>query len=80
MSLPELLGQRLIQAATQSDVLADLVSSGRLELAPVEDLEREAAPDGLRLDQVADRLRSKLVVGEEDQLGLRLREIEWSHP
>ena len=48
------LGELVGQAAPQLDLLADLVAAGRLDLAPVEDLERQVAPDRLRLDEVLD--------------------------
>ena len=52
------------QPAAQADPLADLVAAGLLDLAPVEDLERQAAPDRLRLDEVLDRGGPVLVVGD----------------
>ena len=54
--LAELLREVLGQPAAQLDVLADLVATRRFDLAPVEDLERQVAPDRLRFDQVLDRL------------------------
>ena len=62
--LGDLLGDLLGQAPSQADPLADLVAARLLHLAPVEDLERQAAPDGLRLDEVLDRGRPILVVGD----------------
>ena len=59
-----------------ADLLADLVAAGRLDLAPVEDLQRQVAPDRLRLDQVLDRRRAVLVVGDEGQLVLALGQID----
>ena len=64
ISFVMLLGELVRQAAPQADPLADLVAAGRLDLAPVEDLERQAAPDRLRLDEVLDRGGAVLVVGE----------------
>src|SRR5262249_6248709 len=49
---------------------------GWLDLAPVEDLEREVAPDRLRLDEVADGSRPVLIVSHQRQLGLALREVD----
>ena len=57
-------------------MLANLLAAGRLDLAPVEDLEREIPPHRLAFDEVADGLRSELVVGEQDQLGLGLGQLE----
>ena len=55
MSFGDALGDVLGQAAAQLDLLADLVAAGRLDLAPVEDLQRQVAADRLRLDEVLDR-------------------------
>ena len=76
MSLVMPLGDLVGQAAPQLDLLADLVAAGRLDLAPVEDLERQVAPDRLRLDEVLDRGGPVLVVGDEDELVLRLRQVD----
>ena len=65
--LGDLLGDLLGQPATQADPLADLVAAGLLDLAPVEDLERQAAPDRLGLDEVLDRRGPILVVGDQDR-------------
>ena len=58
MSFVDLLREVLGQAASEADLLADLVAAGRFDLAPVEDLQRQAAPDRLRLDEVLDRRRA----------------------
>src|SRR4026209_1695045 len=46
------LRQLLRQAAPHADGLADLVPAGRLDLAPVEDLQRQPPPDRLGLEEV----------------------------
>ena len=54
----------------QADPLPDGAARRRLELAPVEDLERKAAPDGLGLEQVLDRAGAEVVVGMKRDLVL----------
>ena len=76
ISLVSFLANVVGQALAQRDHLLDGVSAGRLDLAPVEDLQAQVAPDGLRLDQVLDHLGPELVVGEQDQLGLLLLEVD----
>src|SRR5450830_1213455 len=76
--LAQLSGEVFAQAATKGNVLAHLVATGRLYLAPVEDLERERPPNRLGLDQVADRLGPELVVGIEDELSGSLRQLNES--
>ena len=53
-----------------------LLPPGGLDLAPVEDLERQVAPDRLGLDEVLDRRRPVLVVGHEDDLVLGLGQVD----
>src|SRR6185369_2878463 len=71
-ALREVLGQSL----PEPDVLAHLVAAGRLHGPPVEHLERQAASDGFRLDQVLDGARAELVVGDEDDLVLALLQVD----
>jgi enoyl-CoA hydratase/carnithine racemase len=73
--LGDLLGDLLRQASSEADPLADLVAARFLHLAPVEDLERQASPDRLRLDEVLDRGRPILVVGDQDELILGLGQV-----
>ena len=80
ISLRDLLRQLVGQAAPQRDLLADLVAAGRLDLAPVEDLQRQAAPDGLRLDQVLDRAARCSSSVTRVELVLRLRRARRSRP
>src|SRR3954464_8861591 len=72
----DLLRDLLRQPAAQPDRLADLVAAGFLHLAPVEDLERQVAPDRLGFDEVLDRRSSILVVGQKRDLILRLGELD----
>ena len=74
--LGDLLGDLLGQPATQADPLPDLVAARLLDLAPIEDLERQAAPDRLRLDQVLDRRRTVFVVRDQDDLVLGLGQVD----
>src|SRR5207247_1734190 len=50
--LRDLLRELVREATPQLDPLADLAPAGRFDLAPVEDLERQAPPDRLRLDEI----------------------------
>ncbi len=75
MSLLIFLASSSLKPASQADDLADLVAAGRLDLAPVEDLEAEAAPDGLGLEEVLDRRGPALVVGQEGDLLLAQLEL-----
>src|SRR6185503_21196796 len=50
--------------------------AGGLDLAPVEDLQRQAAPDGLGFDEVLDGRGAVLVVGDQGELALALREVD----
>src|SRR5665811_1867980 len=59
--LRDLPGEVVREAAPQGHVLADLHPAGLFDRAPVEDLERKAAPNGFRLDQLANRLRPEPV-------------------
>src|SRR6185312_16379125 len=70
------LREVLRQAASEADLLADLVAAGGLDLAPIEDLQRQAAPDGLGLDEVLDGRGAVLVVGDQGELALALREVD----
>ena len=76
ISLVSFLAVSSARPAAERDHLLDGVAAGRLDLAPVEDLEAEVAPDRLRLDQVLDHLRPELVVGQQDDLGLLLLEVD----
>ena len=76
MSLVIFLADVLGQPATQADPLPDLVAAGLLDLAPVEDLERQAPPDRLGLDQVLDRRGAMLVVRDQDELVLGLGQVD----
>src|SRR5574338_815679 len=68
--LAELLRLLACQSPAQRDVLTHGPASRGLELAPVEDLERQAAPHGLGLDQVLDRAGPILVVGLQRDVAL----------
>src|SRR5882672_4896374 len=74
--LRESLGEGVVEAAPELDHLAHLVAAGGLDLAPVEDLQRQVAPDRLRRDQVLDRRGAAFVVGQQRQLVLGLLEID----
>src|SRR5262245_27157713 len=74
--LRDLLGVLLRQPASQADVLADGVATGLFHLAPIEDLEREAAPDRLRLDEVLDRRGAVFVARDQDELVLALGQLD----
>src|SRR5690348_16003110 len=69
-ALRELLGLLRCEAALQQDLLSNGAARCGLELAPVEDLERQAAPNGLGFDQVPHRLGPELVVCGEGDLAL----------
>src|SRR5450759_1370735 len=73
--LRDLPGEVVREPAPQGDVLADLHPAGLLDGAPVEDLEREAAPNGFRLDQLANRLRPELRVGHDGERVLLLGDL-----
>src|SRR5262245_59276314 len=73
--LGDALRDVLGQALAQPDDLADLVPTRRLHLAPVEDLQREVAPDGLALDEVLDRRGPVFVVGDQGEVGLALGQV-----
>ena len=75
MSLVIVFAMSSDRPVAQLDLLADLVAAGGLHLAPVEDLERQAAADRLRLDQVLDRGRPELVVGQEGEPLLLLDQV-----
>ena len=51
--LLDLFGEIIGQAAAQPDALPNGIPASFLDLSPIEDLEREAASDRLRLEQVA---------------------------
>src|SRR6202142_1049710 len=74
--LGQLLGDIVGQAAPEGDDLLDRVAAGRLDLAPVEDLQAEVSPDCLRLDQVLDHRCPEVVVGDQDELGLLLLDLD----
>src|SRR5947207_291020 len=69
-ALGQLLGLFRGQSPLQLDPLAHRAPGGRLELPPLEDLERQAATDRLGLDQIADGLGTELDVGGQGNLGL----------
>src|SRR5215210_4144517 len=77
--LADLLRELVIEPAAERDRLANLVAARGLDLAPVEDLQRQVPADRLRLDQILDRGRAMLVVGDQDDLILALAEID-GHP
>ena len=64
-ALRELLGLLAGQAALERDLLANGATAGRLDLAPLEDLEAQASPHGLRLEQILRRAGAIVVVGRE---------------
>src|SRR5438105_3298832 len=69
-TLRQLLGLLGCEAALQRDLLADGATRRGLQLPPLEDLEGEAAPNRLGLDEVTDRLGAELVVRGERDLAL----------
>src|SRR5450759_1785018 len=73
--LRDLPGEIVREPAPQGDVLADLHPDGLLDGAPVEDFERKAAPNGFRLDQLANRLRPELRVGHDGERVLLLGDL-----
>jgi hypothetical protein len=70
------LGDLVVQATAKPDPLANLVSAGLLGLAPFKDLEREATPDRLGLDQILDGSSAMLVIRQQRQLRLRLGQLD----
>src|SRR6185503_15356828 len=74
--LRDLLRENVVEAPAQADRLADLVAACGLDLAPLEDLQRQVATDRLRLDQVLDRGSPVLVVRQEHELLLGLAELD----
>src|SRR5450759_3187514 len=73
--LRDLPGEIVREPAPQGDVLEDLHPAGLLDGAPVEDFERKAAPNGFRLDQLANRLRPELRVGHDGERVLLLGDL-----
>src|ERR1035437_7400967 len=62
--LRDLSGEIVREPAAEVDVLANLHPARLVDRPPVEDLEREVPADRLGLDQLADRLRTELGVGQ----------------
>src|SRR4051794_21947398 len=73
--LAEPLRQFVRQPSAQRDDLSNLVAAGRFDLPPVEDLQRQIAFDGFRLDEFPNRFRPEFVVGDERDVVLALGEV-----
>src|SRR3954453_16331559 len=74
--LRDLLRDLLRQPSAQSDRLTDLVAASLLDLAPIEDLERQIAPDRLRFDEILDGGGAIFIVGQQRDLVLRLGQLD----